>query len=66
MTWVHYEAESYIENRLDVPLKPFVGINHGRKWPRFKTNDKDSCCKTTSLKFVFTVMVKNRKVSPSR
>jgi hypothetical protein len=39
MTRAHYEAETLIENRLDAPLKPIVGTNHGRKWPRFKTND---------------------------
>ncbi len=35
----HYVAETLIENRLDAPLKPIVGTNHGRKRPRFKTND---------------------------
>src|SRR5713101_3794621 len=39
MTRAHYEAETFIENRLDAPLKAIVGTNHGRKWPRFKTND---------------------------
>ncbi len=39
MTRAHYEAETFIENRLDAPLKPIVGTNHGRKWPRLRTND---------------------------
>ena len=40
MTRAHYEAETFIENRLNAPLKPIVGTNRGRKWPRFKTNDR--------------------------
>jgi len=40
MTRAHYDAETFIENRLDAPLKAIVGTNLGRKWPRFRTNDR--------------------------
>jgi len=29
----HYEAETFIKNRLDTPLKPSLGINPGRNAP---------------------------------
>jgi hypothetical protein len=43
MTRAHYAAETFIKNCLDGPLKPIVGTNYGRKWPRFKTNDTLVC-----------------------
>ena len=40
----HYEAEIFIESCLDAPLKPIAGTNHGKKWPRFKTNNTIAGC----------------------
>ena len=37
----HYEAETFIKNRLDTPLKPSLGINPGRNAPLIKSNDTD-------------------------
>jgi hypothetical protein len=38
----HYAAENTTENRLEWPLKPIIGINHGRKRPLILANDKFS------------------------
>jgi len=35
----HYEAETFIKNRLDTPLKPSLGINPSRNAPLIKSND---------------------------
>jgi hypothetical protein len=40
MTWQVMWQKSTVETHLKAPLKPIVGINHGRKRPRILTNDK--------------------------
>jgi len=37
-----YMAENAIEICLEWPLKPIMGMNHGRKRPRILTNDTNS------------------------